>query len=156
MSTSPNQDPRLTQAAASDASLLSAHEKAVGTQADERGRYSLMPLVLLFGFSGLIFWAGTYLNRYSGQFDPKIFDENALVSMNHSIEYEIYPEWRHRYPKDITINTEHWFRMTLEDRVPVRLAPREHISYRWESIEHAASMCFSPSNQEAIRKLNLI
>ena len=86
--------------------------------------------------------------------DAKIFDENALVSMNHSIEYEIYPEWRHRYPKDITINTEHWFRMTLEDRVSVQLAPREHISYRWESIEHAASMCFSPSNQEAIRKLN--
>ena len=88
--------------------------------------------------------------------DAKIFDENALVSMNHSIEYEIYPEWRHRYPKDITINTEHWFRMTLKDRVPVQLAPREHISYKWEPIEHAASMCFSPSNQEAIRKLNSI
>ena len=88
--------------------------------------------------------------------DAKNFSENALVSMNHSIEYEIYPEWRHRYPVDTTKNTEHWFRMTLEDRVNVQLAPREHLSFKWESIEHAASMCFSPSNQEAIRKLNSI
>ena len=88
--------------------------------------------------------------------NAKIFSENALVSMNHSIEYEIYPEWRHRYPVDTTKNTEHWFRMTLEDRVDIQLAPREHISFKWESVEHAASMCFSPSNQEAIRKLNSI
>jgi dATP pyrophosphohydrolase len=88
--------------------------------------------------------------------DAKNFSENALVSMNHSIEYEIYPEWRHRYPVDTTKNTEHWFRMTLEDRVDIQLAPREHISFKWESVEHAASMCFSPSNQEAIRKLNSI
>jgi len=88
--------------------------------------------------------------------DAKNFSENALASMNHSIEYEIYPEWRHRYPVDTTKNTEHWFRMTLEDRVDIQLAPREHISFKWESVEHAASMCFSPSNQEAIRKLNSI
>ena len=88
--------------------------------------------------------------------DAKNFRENALVSMNHSIEYEIYPEWSHRYPVDTTKNTEHWFRMTLEDRVDIQLAPREHISFKWESVEHAASMCFSPSNQEAIRKLNSI
>lgn len=77
MSVPPNQDPRLDQAAASDASLLAAHEKLLGKQPDEKAHYNLMPLVLLFGFSGLIFWAGTYLNRYSGQFDSKIFDENA-------------------------------------------------------------------------------
>lgn len=88
--------------------------------------------------------------------DAKLFDLNSLTSMDHSVEYEIYPEWRHRYPTGTTTNTEHWFRMVLEDRVPVQLAPREHISYRWESVEQAASMCFSPSNQEAIRKINTI
>ena len=77
MSVPSNQDPRLDQSAASDASLLAAHEKLLGKQPDEKAHYSLMPLALLFGFSGLIFWAGTYLNRYSGQFDAKIFDENA-------------------------------------------------------------------------------
>jgi mono/diheme cytochrome c family protein len=91
MSTPSNQDPRLTQAAASDASLLSSHEKAAGAQADEKGRYSLMPLVLLFGFSGLIFWAATYLTRYSGHFDPKIFDENAHPSTGAEVVAKVDP-----------------------------------------------------------------
>jgi hypothetical protein len=72
MSTPSNQDPRLDQAAASDESLLAAHEKLLGKQPDEKARYKLLPLTLLFLFSGLIFFAGTYLNRYSGLFDPKI------------------------------------------------------------------------------------
>lgn len=88
--------------------------------------------------------------------DAQSFGKNALTSMDHSVEYEIYSEWRHRYPPGTLKNTEHWFSMFLEDRVPVQLAPREHISYQWQSIKHAASMCFSPSNQEAIRKLNSI
>src|SRR4051812_47861618 len=77
MSTPQNQDPRADQAAVSDESLLAVHEKLLGKQPDENANYRLMPLVLLFVFSGLIFWAGTYLNRYSGQFDPGIFNENA-------------------------------------------------------------------------------
>ena len=64
MSVPSNQDPRLDQSAASDVSLLAAHEKLLGKQPDEKAHYNLMPLALLFGFSGLIFWAGTYLNRY--------------------------------------------------------------------------------------------
>jgi mono/diheme cytochrome c family protein len=77
MSTPSNQDPRLDQAAASDESLLSTHEKLLGKQPDEKARYKLLPLNLLFVFSGLIFFAGTYLNRYSGQFNPHAFNEDA-------------------------------------------------------------------------------
>src|SRR4051812_46743516 len=77
MSTPANQDPRADQAAVSDESLLAVHEKLLGKQPDENANYRLMPLVLLFVFSGLIFWAGTYLNRYSGHFDAAIFNENA-------------------------------------------------------------------------------
>lgn len=73
-----NQDPRLDQAATSDANLLATHEKLLGKQMDERARYSLLSLALVFGFSGLILWAGTYVNRFSGLFDSRIFDENAL------------------------------------------------------------------------------
>lgn len=80
MSTPSNQDPRADQAAVSDESLLAVHEKLLGKQPDEGANYRLMPLVLLFVFSGLIFWAGTYLNRYSGQFDAGIFNENAHPS----------------------------------------------------------------------------
>lgn len=78
MSSSSNQDPRLDQAAASDESVLAAHEKVLGKQPDEKARYKLLPLNLLFLFSGLIFFAGTYLNRYSGLFDAYVFNENLL------------------------------------------------------------------------------
>lgn len=78
MSSPSNQDPRLDQAAASDESLLAAHEKVLGKQPDEKARYKLLPLNLLFLFSGLIFFAGTYLNRYSGLFDSHVFNENVI------------------------------------------------------------------------------
>lgn len=78
MSTKPSDDPRLPQAAASDESLISAHEKAAAGEPDHHGHYRMLPLALLFVFSGLIFYAGTYLNRYSGHFHSDIFDERQL------------------------------------------------------------------------------
>lgn len=77
MSTPPNNDPRLDQAGASDESLLSSHEKLLGKQSDEKGKYRLLPLNMLFVFSGLIFFAGTYLNRYAGIFDSHVYNENT-------------------------------------------------------------------------------
>lgn len=77
MSTPPNSDPRIDQAAVTDESLLIAHEKFLGKQPDEKARYRLLPLAFLFIFSGLIFFGGTYLGRYSGHFDPKVYDETA-------------------------------------------------------------------------------
>lgn len=77
MSTPSQPDPRIDQAAVTDESLLAVHETFLGEQPDEKARYKLLPLNLLFVFSGLIFFAGTYLNRYSGQFDPRIYNELA-------------------------------------------------------------------------------
>lgn len=77
MSIPSNSDPRVDQAAVTDSSLLSAHEKVLGKQPDEKAHYKLMPLALLFIFSGLIFFGGTYLGRYSGHFHPAVFNENA-------------------------------------------------------------------------------
>ncbi len=79
MSAPLSNDPRLDQAAASDESLLSAHENAGGTQPDEKGHYSMMPLVILFVFSGLIFFAGTYLNKYNGLYKANAIDPTAPV-----------------------------------------------------------------------------
>ena len=81
--------------------------------------------------------------------------DGALRSMNYSVEYDIYPQWRHRYPPGVEKNTEHWFQVELPTRMPITLAPREHIAFRWESISVASSLCFSPSNQEAILQLNI-
>jgi mono/diheme cytochrome c family protein len=77
MSTPPNSDPRIDQAAVTDESILAAHEHISGKQPDDKGHYKLMPLVLLFVFSGFIFFAGTYLGHYAAWFDPKVFDEHG-------------------------------------------------------------------------------
>lgn len=77
MSAPMNTDPRIDQAAVTDESLQAVHAKILGRQPDEKARYKLLPLNLLFIFSGLIFFAGTYLNRYAGRFDSHIFDENV-------------------------------------------------------------------------------
>jgi dATP pyrophosphohydrolase len=67
--------------------------------------------------------------------------------------YEIYPQWRHRYPEGVTHNTEHVFGLRVPALVPVRIAPREHLQYLWLPWEAAAGRCFSMSNVEAIRQL---
>ena len=67
--------------------------------------------------------------------------------------YEIYPQWRHRYPEGVTHNTEHVFGLRVPALVAVRIAPREHLQYRWLPWEEAAGRCFSMSNVEAIRQL---
>ncbi len=77
MSTPSSQDPRIDQAAVTDESVLAVHEKMLGKQPDEKARYKLLPLNLLFLFSGLIFFGGTYLGRYAGYFHPAVFNENA-------------------------------------------------------------------------------
>jgi mono/diheme cytochrome c family protein len=75
MSTLPN-DPRLEPAAISDGSLLEVHEKIFTEKPDMHGGYSALPLALLFFFSALIFFSGTYLNRFSGGFSAFIYNEN--------------------------------------------------------------------------------
>ena len=77
MSTPSQPDSRVDQAAVTDASLLAAHERLLEKQPDEKGHYRLAPLVMLFTFSGLIFFTGTYLGRYSANFHPLVFNENS-------------------------------------------------------------------------------
>lgn len=67
--------------------------------------------------------------------------------------YEIYPVWRHRYAPGVTHNTEHVFGLRIPARVPVRLAPREHLSAEWVPWREAAERVFSWSNRSAILKL---
>ena len=60
--------------------LLLAHEQLDDAkQPDDQAKYRLMPIMLLFAFSGLILFAGTYLNRYAGHYNSAIYDENAKV-----------------------------------------------------------------------------
>lgn len=68
--------------------------------------------------------------------------------------YEIYPQWRYRYPPGITHNTEHVFGLQLPQPVAVKLDPHEHLSYRWLAWQDAVDQVFSPSNRAAILRLD--
>lgn len=82
-----------------------------------------------------------------------IASEHDLSDWRHTIDYEIYPQWRHRYAPGVTRNTEHWFGLRVAAPLPVTLAPREHLQSEWLPWELAAERCFSRSNAEAVRQL---
>lgn len=77
----------------------------------------------------------------------------ALTDWQQQNIYEIYPQWRHRYPPDVAHNTEHVFGLELDRAVAVRLAPREHLNAQWLPWQQAADKVFSPSNRGAILQL---
>ncbi|WP_077037598.1 dihydroneopterin triphosphate diphosphatase [Pelomonas sp. KK5] len=88
----------------------------------------------------------------------EVFEETGieggeLVDWQLANHYEIYPVWRHRYAPGVTHNLEHVFGLTVPAGTPVRLAPREHLQYRWLPWAEAADLCFSPSNAEAVLQL---
>ena len=82
-----------------------------------------------------------------------IAGEHQLTDWGHAIQYDIYPQWRHRYAEGVTRNTEHWFGLRVAEALPVTLAPREHLQYKWLPWQQAAQQCFSSSNADAIRQL---
>lgn len=67
--------------------------------------------------------------------------------------YEIFSEWRHRYPPGITHNTEHVFSLQVPQRIDITIAPDEHRSWQWLPWLKAAELCFSWSNRDAILML---
>jgi dATP pyrophosphohydrolase len=77
----------------------------------------------------------------------------GVCDWNLSNVYEIYPQWRFRYPEGTTHNTEHVFSVEVPAPVPVVLNPREHLAHDWLPWEDAAPRCFSWSNRAAIEML---
>jgi dihydroneopterin triphosphate diphosphatase len=77
----------------------------------------------------------------------------GVVDWQRSNVFEIFPKWRHRYPRGTTHNTEHVFGLEVPGRVAVRLAPREHLRHAWLPWREAAARCFSWSNRAAIEAL---
>ena len=68
-------------------------------------------------------------------------------------DFEIFKQWVGRYPPGTTHNTEHVFGLRVPERVPVTLAPREHLRHAWLPWREAASRCFSWTNRAAIEAL---
>ena len=67
--------------------------------------------------------------------------------------YEIFPQWRHRYPPGTTHNTEHVFSLCIPSACGITLSPDEHRAARWLPYRDAAAACFSWSNRDAILML---
>ncbi|MXS85028.1 dihydroneopterin triphosphate diphosphatase [Nitrosomonas sp. HPC101] len=76
-----------------------------------------------------------------------------LTSWEIQNRYELYEEWRWRYPPGVTHNTEHVFGLELSETTPVTISPREHLGYIWLPWQEAANKVFSPSNAQSIRRL---
>jgi dATP pyrophosphohydrolase len=79
---------------------------------------------------------------------PGQFDDWAVEH-----EYDIYPQWRHRYAPGVTRNREHVFGLRVAHPYEARLSPREHTAARWLPWRAAADACFSWTNAQAIRRL---
>jgi dATP pyrophosphohydrolase len=77
----------------------------------------------------------------------------SLSDWHLSNTFEIFAEWRHRYPDGVTHNVEHVFSLELPERVEIAVAPDEHRSWQWLPWQDAAERCFSWSNRDAIRLL---
>jgi len=75
------------------------------------------------------------------------------VDWHLSQQYEIFPQWRHRYPPGTTTNTEHVFSVDVGVPIPIRLSTREHVRHVWLPWRAAADRCFSWSNRDAILAL---
>ena len=64
-------------------------------------------------------------------------------------EYDIWPQWRHRYAPGVLRNRERVFGLCVPHGTPVVLSPREHDACQWLPWRQAADTCFSASNAEA-------
>ena len=85
----------------------------------------------------------------------ELFEETGIVS-NNIIDckkehiFEIYEMWRHKYEEGITHNTEHVFKLELDDIVDIKLDSDEHDSFEWATRVKAAEKVFSHTNRQAI------
>jgi mono/diheme cytochrome c family protein len=65
----------------SDEQLQKVHSILLREKPEPTEGYSPLPLMLLGLMSGLVFFSAIYLGRYSGGFDPLVYDERILPGM---------------------------------------------------------------------------
>jgi dATP pyrophosphohydrolase len=77
----------------------------------------------------------------------------GLTDWNKENRYEIFQQWRARYAPGVMHNVEHVFSMRVPGRLPIAIAPKEHLRHQWLPWHEAAEVVFSWSNADAIREL---
>ena len=78
---------------------------------------------------------------------------NELVDCKKEFVFEIYEMWKHKYEDGVTHNTEHVYKLLLNDKVDIKLDNAEHDSYEWVTRVKAAEKVFSYTNRQAIFEL---
>lgn len=81
--------------------------------------------------------------------------EASLIDWRFSNRFEIFPEWRARYPDGVTHNVEHVFSLCVPIGTSIRPAPDEHRAWCWRPWREAATLCFSWTNRDAILMLGI-
>lgn len=81
-----------------------------------------------------------------------IANHYQLIDTHFSIDFEIFPQFRHRYAPKVTTNKEHWFYLPLPSEVTPILT--EHLAYQWLDFESAIKLTPSWNNKQAIKKIS--
>lgn len=79
-----------------------------------------------------------------------------LIDCHKKNNYEIFPQFRHKYPPNTIFNTEHVFMLEINHELKqhVRISPNEHLNFDWFSYQDAILKAFSPSNRQALIDLD--
>ncbi len=80
----------------------------------------------------------------------------ALIDWRLSNRFEIFPQWRQRYPDGVSHNIEHVYSLCVPLESEIIIAPQEHLAHLWLPWRAAADKVFSWTNRDAILMLPLL
>ena len=81
------------------------------------------------------------------------FPVDSLQPTGQQYQFPIVPPWKARYAPGVETNTETVFALPLQQPIPPRLNPEEHLEYRWLTKADALKLVTSWTNREAIERL---
>jgi len=81
---------------------------------------------------------------------------HVLIDWRIQNRFEIFRHWSSRFPPGTTHNSERVFGLTVPERLPIVLAPREHVQFDWMPWQEAAERVFSWTNADALRMLPFV
>jgi len=80
----------------------------------------------------------------------------AFIDWRLSNRFEIFPEWRQRYPDGVSHNLEHVYSLCVPRESRIVIAPQEHLAHLWLPWRAAADKVFSWSNRDTILMLPML
>ncbi len=81
---------------------------------------------------------------------------DALIDWRLSNRFEIFREWRYRYPDGVSHNLEHVYSLCVPRETNIIISPQEHLAHLWLPWRAAADKVFSWTNRDAILMLPLL